>query len=96
MYRGFEALSGTGKLQMLVTCRWMLSRFLDEHVQQQPQAQASERAAQGTKRKAEDPAPDCREEKKILPKGTVEHLTKFQAAFRGRSQRARIIWTVPR
>ena len=58
MYRGYEALSGAGKFKMLVTCTITLGLFLDEHVEQQAQQQASERAAQGTKRKAEDPPMD--------------------------------------
>ena len=29
----------------------------------------------------------CRDDKKLLPQGTLEHLTKFQAVVRGASQR---------
>jgi hypothetical protein len=29
----------------------------------------------------------CRDDKKLLPQGTLEHLAKFQAVVRGASQR---------
>ena len=34
---------------------------------------------------------DCRDDKKLLPRGTLEHLAKFQAMYRGWLQRSRIM-----